>query len=163
FNGGNSNYNLLQASVRSQDFHGLTLQASYTWSHSLDTVSGDVPGNAHQDSYRAYLERASSNFDRAHLFILSYVYDIPLLRGTGLLQTIFGNWQLSGISSFQTGTPLNITLPGDNAGVGSAPYRPDLVHDPNIQGPRQTWFDPTAFAQPAPGLFGNAQRNAVRA
>jgi len=163
FNGSNSSYNSLQASLRTEQYHGLTLQASYTWSHSLDYASGDVPGNSHQDAYNWKLEHASSNFDRTHMLVLSYVYDIPFLSGKGLLKQVLGNWQFSGISNFQTGTPLNISLPGDNAFIGGAPYRPDLVHDPNTHGGRTAWFDPTAFAQPAPGRFGNASRNVVRA
>jgi hypothetical protein len=165
-NGSNSNYNALQASLRSDRFHGLTLQASYTYSHAIDYVSGDVPGNAHQDAYHAYLERGNSDFDRTQMFILSYVYDIPAPGSNKFVKAVLGNWQLSGISVFETGTPVRqpnaISLPGDNAGVGSAPYRPDLVKDPNKGGTRQQWFDPTAFAKPAPGNFGNAGRNIVR-
>jgi hypothetical protein len=160
FNDTNSNYNSLQASLRSQQYHGLTMQASYTYSHSIDYASGDVPGNSAQDAYRWNLERASSNFDRRHIMILSYVYDIPFLSGRGLVRQVLGNWQVSGISSFETGVPLNITLPGDNAGVGSAPYRPDLVSDPQAGGgSRLTWFNPNAFAKPALGAFGNSGRN----
>jgi hypothetical protein len=47
YNGGKSNYNALQASLRTDAFRGLTVQASYTYSHAIDDVSGDVPGNAH--------------------------------------------------------------------------------------------------------------------
>jgi len=61
------------------------LQASYTYSHSIDYASGDVPGNNHQDAYRWNSSvPASSNFDRRHIMILSYVYDIPY-KGTGIL------------------------------------------------------------------------------
>jgi hypothetical protein len=163
YNGSNSNYNALQASLRTDQWRGLTLQASYTYSHAIDYVSGDVPGNAHQDAYRAYLERGNSNFDRTHMLILSYVYNIPAISQQRVAKAIFGNWQLSGISSFETGTPINITLPGDNAGIGSAPYRPDLVGDWRTGGgTRETWFNRGAFAQPPPGAFGNAGRNVVR-
>lgn len=161
FNGTNSNYNSLQASLRTEQYHGLTLQASYTYSHSLDYASGDVPGNNHQDAYHWNLERASSNFDRRQILIMSYVYDIPY-KGHGIGGRVLGDWQFSGISIFETGTPLNISLPGDNAGIGGAPYRPDVVHTPTVIGTRQQWFDPTAFARPAVGSFGNAARNTVR-
>jgi hypothetical protein len=164
YNGGNSNYNALQASLRTEEYHGLTLQASYTYSHAIDEVSGDVPGNAHQDAYHAYLERGNSDFDRTQMFILSYVYNIPAPSDNRFVKAVFGNWQLSGISSFETGTPiLNITLSGDNAGVGGAPYRPNLISDPSTGGgTRQHWFNPLAFAQPAPGQFGSSGRNVVR-
>ncbi len=59
--------------------------------------------------------------------------------------------------------PVNVTLSGDNAGIGGGPYRPNLVGNPMIGGgSRQVWFNPAAFAQPAPGQFGNAGRNIVR-
>jgi hypothetical protein len=163
FNGSNSSYNSLQASVRTQQYHGLTLQASYTWSHSLDYASGDVPGNAAQNAYAWGLEYADSNFDRRQMLILSYVYDLPALKGHGILTGVLGSWQFSGISSFETGIPLNISLPGDNAGIGGAPYRPDLLSNPMTGGgSRQAWFNPAAFAAPALGQFGNAARNVAR-
>jgi len=162
-NGANSIYNSMQASLRSDQFHGLTLQASYTYSHAVDYVSGDVPGNAHQNAYATYLERASSDFDRRQILVLSYLYNIPSPSQQRFVRAVLGNWQLSGITSFQGGTPINITLPGDNAGIGSGPYRPNLVGIPsNGGGSQQEWFNPLAFARPALGLFGNSGRNVVR-
>jgi len=161
-----SSYNSLQFSLRTENYRGLTLQASYTWSHALDYVSGDVPGNSHQDAYNTKPERANSNFDRRQMLILSYVYDIPTPKTWAkALRHTLGGWTVSGISSFQSGVPLNITLPGDNAFVGGAPYRPDVIRDPNLSGAERTrerYFDPTAFSQPALGAFGNAARNNVR-
>jgi len=163
FNDTNSNYNSFQASLRTQQYRGLTLQASYTWSHSLDYASGDVPGNAAQNAYAWNLERADSNFDRRQMLILSYVYNIPFLSGKGLMRRVLGNWQVSGISSFESGIPLNVTLSGDNAGIGSAPYRPDAVSNPMTGGKtQQVWFNPAAYSRPVLGAFGNAARNNAR-
>jgi hypothetical protein len=87
------------------------------------------------------------------MLILSYIYNIPSPSSQRVVRAIFGNWQLSGISTFETGTPLNITLSGDNAGIGDAPYRPDLIGNPAIGGGSQLeWFNPAAFAQPVLGL-----------
>jgi len=109
------------------------LQTSYTWSHSIDYVSGDVPGNSHQDVYNYKLERASSNFDRTHMLIVNYIYDLPTPQSwKGAMKAVLGGWALSGICTFQSGTPLNISLSGDNAGIGGGPYRPDLVGAPNL-------------------------------
>jgi hypothetical protein len=164
FNGTNSNYNALQFSLRADDYRGLTLQTSYTWAHAIDQASGDVPGLAHQDSYNARLERSNSNFDRRHMLVVNYVYELPLLQDAGgLVRALLGSWQISGITAFQSGTPLNITLPGDNAGIGGGSYRPDAVRDPNIgDSSRERFFDPDAFAAPPRGQFGNAGRNIVR-
>jgi hypothetical protein len=165
-NSTNSNYNSLQLSMRTENYKGLTLQASYTWSHAIDYVSGDVPGNSHQNAYDTSLERAHGQYDRRQILILSYVYEIrtPTDWASALRYTL-GGWTFSGISSFQSGVPLNITLGGDNAFIGGAPYRPDAVRNPNLAGEERTrerYFDPAAFAQPAPGNFGNAARHIVR-
>jgi len=158
-----SNYNSLQFSLRTENYRGLTLQASYTWSHMLDYNSADNPGNVHQDSYNTRPERSHGAFDRRQMLLVSYVYDLPTPTSWGkALQHILGRWTVSGISSFQSGVPLNITLPGDNAGVGGAPYRPDVVRNPVLprgERRRERYFDPAAFAQPTRGKFGNAARN----
>jgi hypothetical protein len=165
-NSTSSNYNSLQFSFRTENYRGLTLQTSYTWSHAIDYVSGDVPGNSHQDVYNWHLERASSNFDRTHMLIFNYIYNIPIPASWNkAAQSVLGGWTLSGISSFQTGIPMNISLPGDNAGIGGSFYRPDVAGDPNLPSgsrTRQRYFDPTVFKQPPAGKFGNLGRNVVR-
>jgi hypothetical protein len=100
------------------------------------------------------------------MLVLSYVYEIAAPAGWSKgLRYALGNWTVSGISTFQSGVPLNITLPGDNAGIGGGPYRPDAIRDPNLSSDervRERYFDPGAFAQPARGRFGSAARNIVR-
>lgn len=161
FNETNSSYNSLQVSLRADNWRGLTLQTSYTWSHAIDYVSGDVPGVAHQDSYNWRLERGNSNFDRRQMLILNYIYEVPFGKNLrGVARHVAGGWTISGITSFQSGLPLNISFPGDNAGIGGGPYRPDLVRSPNVdQKTRERIFDPGAFAAPPRGAFGNAARN----
>ena len=170
-NATNSNYNSLQVSFRVDDWHGLTIQNSYTWSHAIDYVSGDVGGaGQHQDSYNWKAERGNADFDRRQMFIFNYVYEIPTPAAwSGARKMALGGWTLSGITSFQSGTPLNISLPGDNASKGGGTYRPNLIGDPNLgsgQRSGEKWFNPNAFANtpkdPVLG-FGNAGRNIVRA
>ncbi len=71
-------------------------------------------------------------------------------------------WQLSGISRFESGTPLNVTIPGDRAGVGGGGQRPDVVAPVVIEKELVRWFSTSSFANPALGTFGNAGRNLVR-
>jgi len=160
----NSNYNSLQFSLRTDNWKGLTLQTAYTWSHAIDYTSGDVGGNKHQNAFNLAAERGNSDFDRRQMLIFNYVYDIPTPnRWTGPIKQVLGGWTVSGIASFQSGTPLNISLPGDHVGIGSAPFRPDLVADPELSSKSRTdFFNTDAFAQPAPGVFGSAGRNVVR-
>ncbi len=164
-NSTNSSYHSLQASLRTEEWHGLTLQTSYTWSKAIDYTSGDVGGTKHQDSYNPRAERGLSSFDRRHILLFSYVYDLPTPAGwSSGLKAVLGDWTLSGISAFQTGTPLNITVAGDPHGIGQcAGCRPNGASDPNLSGgqTRDRFFNPDAFAAPAPGVFGNLGRNAV--
>ena len=85
-----------------------------------------------------------------------------------LLKNLLGGWQISGATFFRTGTPFSILRTNDIAGVGDGafgqPY--NLVGDPKVsnQSSRRApdnnfWFNPAAFAAPAAGTFGNAERN----
>ncbi len=165
FNGVNSSYNSLQVSLRSDNYHGLTLQTSYTWSHALDYNDGDVPGHIAQDPRNWKLEYASAGFDRRHVLVINYVYQIPLFnKRTGLIKTALGGWVLSGITSLQSGSPLTPGVGGDVAGVGGTNYRPNVVGDPNrgFTKSRLEWFNTAAFGPITPGVFlGNSGRNVL--
>ena len=167
----NSNYNALQVQVR-RTSGPLTLDLAYSYSHSIDD-SSDRFDNTFVNSYDLRANRASSNFDQRHILNISYVYDLPFFRGQGLAHAIVGGWQLSGITTFQTGTPFGVTFPNDNAGVGNGvgtgAYT-DVVGDPNrIAGPTMPAgqkapliYNPSAFAEPTGLTFGTSGRNFLR-
>ena len=182
-NTASSIYHGLQLSGR-KTVGALQLSASYTYSHSIDDASSAGDGSF-VDSYDLAANRASSNFDQRHVFTLSYIYDLPFFKGSGLAHTLLGGWQWSGITTIQSGTPYTITnagdggaIPGDNAGVAdgtaTAGSRPDLIADPNARipgsGPTSLGgtqygpllVNPGAFAAPQGLTFGNAGRNIVR-
>ena len=100
----NSSYNSLQVAVR-RHIGRLNFDLAYTWSHSFDDSSDRYDGNF-VDSYNLQRTWASSNFDQRHILNLGYVYDIPFFTRKGLAHTLLGGWQLSGLVTFQTGTPL---------------------------------------------------------
>jgi hypothetical protein len=68
---------------------------------------------------------------------------------------VLGGWEVSGITTFQSGRPLNTTINGDPAGIGtSGNQRPNLVGDPKLPADQRTelrWFNTAAFAAPATG------------
>ena len=120
----NSDYNSLRASVTKRYSNGLTLLASYTWSHSLDDYSGDptgtsdvtvVPGNQALGSLNNY---ASSDFDRRHRFVFSGIYDLPkFYKGaSGFARQAVNGWELASILTLQSGTPFSV-LTNDTAFV----------------------------------------------
>jgi hypothetical protein len=152
---------------------GLAFDANYTWSKSIDDAS-DVGATFHefnlpQDVTNLRAEKGLSSFDHRHRFVFTYSYDLPagaghLLAPPGFLGKLFGGWTLSGIGTFQTGAPITVNLPSDNANVGPGPaQRPNLLRNPNLTSGKsaERWFDTGAFEMPAPFTFGNAGRNLI--
>jgi hypothetical protein len=161
-----SNYNSLQVSAQ-RSAANLTFRASYTFSKSLDEASG--AGGFYrgpvQDSRNLRRDYGRSDFDIRHRFTVTYAWRIPApTRVPGWLHALASNWQLNGITTLQTGGPLNITLPFDNTGTGEFRDRPNLVGNPHVAfNPLGPYLNPAAFAQPLPGTYGNLGRNAFSA
>jgi len=107
---GTSNYNSLQVSFQRRYGKGLALGAVYTYSKSLATANGDQdlqdPFNARGFDYRA------ASWDRTHVFAANYVLDIPSvskhLGGARWLAYLTDHYQLSGVTQFMTGTPVDL-------------------------------------------------------
>src|SRR5262249_48112611 len=81
-NMGNSIYHGVEVSLNKSFSHGLTLNAGYTYSHSIDMVRDNLTGGSSASIVpNAYdirgTNRGSSDFDYRQRFSLSYVYDIP--------------------------------------------------------------------------------------
>jgi hypothetical protein len=77
------------------------------------------------------------------------------------LNYIIGGWQFTGIAQFQSGVPFDVTYTSPLVGYPTS-GRANVVgdwHVPN-QGENE-WFNPAAFAAPAPFTFGNLGRNAL--
>jgi hypothetical protein len=177
-NGASSIYHGLQASLR-RTVGALQFSVAYTYSHSIDdSSSGGDTGFV--NSYDLALNRASSNFDQRHVVAISYIYDLPIFKAKGLTHSLLGGWQVSGITSIQTGSPFTVInggggsgTPTDNAGVangiGFGSY-PDLIGDPRSNIPvtpsgafyGPSYGNPGAFAAPRGLTFGDAGRNILR-
>lgn len=159
--GSNSIYNSLQAQVRRQIKGGGTLSFSYTWSRAI-TDSSAYNENP-MDSYNFKADRGLATFHRAHVAVISYVYPLPFFKqGDAWTRNILGGWQVSGVTTFNTGLPQNITINPDQAGIGQTSQRPNVIGEWNSGGRTQyQWFNTAAFALPAAGKFGNLGRNVV--
>jgi hypothetical protein len=172
-NQANSVYHALQVSAQ-RTVGDLTLSLGYAYSHSVDD-SSDRSDTAFLNSYNVAANRASSTFDMRHSLSISYVYGLPFFKSAGLTHTLLGGWQVSGITTAQTGLPFTVTNGtnfGDNAGVGNGVgtgSRPDLVGNPHAS-ISQTEFpdvrgpvidNPGAFALPTGLTFGNVGRNTL--
>jgi hypothetical protein len=170
---GNSNYHGMTVRVERRFASGLSILSSYAWSKSIDDGSGistasDSSGVA-QDARNLRAERALSDFDVAHRWVLSYVYDLPFGKGKRIAPSskvadlLVSGWQMTGILTMQTGRPFTVTVGRDQSAPGGNADRPNLIGDPNVSDPGpDRWFNPAAFAIPAAGAFGNAGRNILR-
>lgn len=115
------------------------------------------------DSTNYKRERGLATYDRRHTFIFSCVYPLPFWRTGGeWYKRTLGGWQLSGVTTLQTGVPVNLGINGDRAGIGTAGQRPDVTGDWRQNGgQRLQWLNTAALALPALGTFGNLGRNVV--
>ena len=110
-------YNSLQVSWNTRFTHGLSFGVAYTLSKSMDNGSNQrdiIPNTYDASNLWGY-----SEFDVRHVFIANYIYELPFFKNNNnLAGKVLGGWQLSGITQFQTGTPCNVGVSTDYAGVG---------------------------------------------
>ena len=163
-NTGSSTYHSLQVNFDKRFSEGLKFQAAYTFSRGIGDVfdSGGRSVNAlPQDSYDMRAERGLLGFDRTHNLVFNYIYELPFFKGRqDAVGRILGGWEISGITTVSSGP---VASPGISTGRNGLATRPDLVGGA-IEGPRtvEQWFNTAAFAEPAPGFFGNSGRNIIR-
>jgi hypothetical protein len=106
---GVSAYDALQAHLERRMSNYVSLGASYTYSHALDEQSdiglfftGDNP-NKLRDSW------ASADFDRTHILVFNYVFQLPkLAKESSLLGKFTNGWQVVGITKLQSGQPYSL-------------------------------------------------------
>jgi hypothetical protein len=159
---GNSNYNSLQTTLKVREWHRFTSQFVYTWAHGLDDMT-QYRGTLPQDSTNLKADYASMDYDTRHNFTAVLNYDLP---NASRFKPLLNGWELSSLVSLHTGQPFTVFSSKDTTGTGEGVQRADLIGDPfagvshkfNKSG--VTWLNPAAFADPAPGTFGNSGRNA---
>jgi hypothetical protein len=168
---GDSRYKALQVWVNRRFTSRLSYSVSYTWSHAISNVPLTSFTSATTDPYDYNRDVGDSDLDRRHMFISNAVYALPTFKRWGsVASNILGDWQLNGIVTILSGTPLDVNsnvnpnyvgLSGNPAGG----FRPDLVPGVPIylngSDPTQ-YLNPAAFKLPAPGQFGNLKRGFVR-
>jgi hypothetical protein len=167
-----SNYNAMQVTFKRNLSRGLRFNFNYTWSHAIDNIAGFFKD--FQNEFDTSDQRGSSDVDVRHNFVFDASYDVPSARklfGDGTPRWIADGWQISTISQFRTGLPVNVTRQG---GVfGGFSLRPNLVPGVDPYSPTgngcsgysipNCQFNAAAFSVPA-GQFtpGNTPRNFLR-
>ena len=146
-----SNYKSLQATMKVQNWRGLTSTLNYTWSHSIDTASDGldfVPNAAMPDnSFNPRAERASSNFDVRQRMQWYWTYNLPKLQQA---KWITNGWALDGMFNFATGQPYTVSylFEGDYNGSGEYYGRPDIIGNPYTGASGTNLLNMASFAAP---------------
>jgi hypothetical protein len=171
-----SNYNGLQVQVRSRDWHGLTMQGNYTWSHGIDNQTSmyiNLASNSFQNPDCVACEKGNGDTDRRHMLVLSYYYHTPSLTkffkvNNSVARKIFDDWGLSGFTNFSTGGFGTIaSLNGDNSLTGNGKDRGTVVGPWQLPSNRTDaqrraeYFDPSGFTQNPTGQYGNVGRGVI--
>jgi len=159
-----ASYQGLSAVLRHRFSDGLQFLASYTWSHTLDVSTDSNNGGQPMNPYNWRLDYGNSNWDIRHRFVTHYLYELPFFRGSkGILHAALGDWQLSGITTLQSGMPFNVTISTDTANTSAhGAYRPNLVGTPSANcgsGHLSGCIGRAAFAIPLQYTYGTAGRN----
>ena len=185
--GGHDSYNSMQLSLTRRSLHGLVLNGQYTLGYSEGNTGGSNEAVTAGNNARALgdfdYDDGYNNYDVRHTFNLSALYNFP---GTGALK---GGWSIGGIANARSGLPIQVTItrpdivyvdasgivwnnfaagrtavvntPG--GGLSRSTRRPDLVAgvDLYIKDGGRVFLNPAAFTTPAPGQFGNLERNSI--
>ena len=167
-----SRYHGLLSSFRLRPTHGLTAQVAYTWSKNMTDATNDRDAiDVPQDRTNLHLERAPSRLNRTHVFVASYVYEVPTFN-SGFAKSTLGRhllsgWELAGITTAQSGLALNRVVQAATT-VPARGSRPNIVSDPlsgiptNPTGGIPYAFNPFAFRTTLTGQIGDAPRSPFR-
>ena len=123
------------------------------------------------DTYNRGLEKSIASFDRTHVLVFSWTYELPFGPGKRFLgqtnpivKQLVGGWQLNAIHRYQSGTPIAVSGGSDLSQLFGGGNRPNWISNDvrtavsmgNFDPARDIYLNIGAFSQPAPFTFGNA-------
>lgn len=173
-----ANYHSLQVALNKSFSRGLFMKGAYTWSKAINMSDDDGWAGLPLTNMPSALERnrALAGYDRTHMFVMSWVYELPWGKGrpmplSGFADWVVGGWRVNGIYSAYSGTPFTVSAgsaslntPGSSqtadqiaevvkigdVGPGTQYYTVTSFRDPNFQRPAGTF------------RFGTTGRNVLR-
>src|SRR5580700_1686058 len=128
----NSNYNALEMMVQKRFSHGLQFQAAYTFSKSIDD------GSTFEETLDPFNYRASrglSLFNSKQRFVVSYDWELPRTKYRGFAGRVLNDWEVSGITQFQSGFPIRLNTEDDTELINSLFFLG--TEAPSLNGPLQ--------------------------
>lgn len=146
-----SNYNALQLYLTRRQ-GAVRFTVGYTLSKAMTDASGNT--DAPEDPFDRTFNYGPASFDRRHVFVTTYTYEVPWLRGRrDILALVASGWEISGITRWQSGQYLTVT---GNSSIGAR--RGDYVGgDIRLDDRSQDrWFNTAAFANAPDNRRGTA-------
>jgi hypothetical protein len=160
-----SNYNALEMMLQKRFSHGLQFQAAYTFSKSIDDGS-TFEETLNPFNFRA--SRALSLFNSKQRFVVSYDWELPIAKRSGLTGKLINDWEVSGITQFQSGFPIRLDTEDDNELVNSLFFlgteAPSLNGPLQILNPKKTggfYLNYNQFSDPPLGSFNNGTQRTI--
>ncbi len=160
---GSSDYNALQLKAERRFANGLSFVLSYTWSKNMDVGSAGYRNPV----INRNLDRGLSANNAANRVVAAYTYQLPIGPGQpwlskGILGNVIGGWQISGITTFQSGFSLTPGLSNNNCVCGNNLAVPNVTGNP-MTGSQTLgqWFNTGVFTYPAQYTVGNAGRGII--
>ncbi|MBM3782873.1 MAG: TonB-dependent receptor [Acidobacteria bacterium] len=165
-NGLSTIYHSLQASLEKRFSGGVSALLSYTKSKLISesqAIGGGGDAAAGSGDYRIgrlnrRIDRAIDSDDVSQRMVASGLWELPFAKNSGrMTRGAFGGWQLNGIWTLQTGTPLVVRGTNNFTGIGY----PNVTGNPTLPRGERTparWFNTQAFANPPDFTIGNAPR-----
>ncbi|MBB6147046.1 hypothetical protein HNQ77_005031 [Silvibacterium bohemicum] len=172
-----SNFNALAVRLRKRMQQGISLGATYTYSHSIDNASsiggnGGTSAGVAQNWQNLLAEESNSSFDIRHQVKGDFVYELPFgpdahfLTGGSFLSHALNGLSVSGTFDFATGNPLTPHYEAAVADVSrgsTGSLRPDRIPGVSLTtggGTLDNWFNKDAFTTP-PAIYGSASRFSI--
>jgi hypothetical protein len=160
-----SNYNALEMMLQKRFSHGLQFQAAYTFSKSIDDGS-TFEETLNPFNFRA--SRALSLFNSKQRFVVSYDWELPIAKRSGLTGKLVNDWEVSGITQFQSGFPIRLDTEDDNELINSLFFLGTEAHSLNgplqILNPKKNggfYLNYNQFSDPPLGSFNNGTQRTI--
>jgi len=159
-----SDYQSLQVKFDRRFSNGFLLTTAYTYSKAINYA--DNGGGLFINAIPS-LNRARSSNNPTHIFVQSYIYELPFGKNrrwfqSGIARYVLGDWSVNGILTLDAGLPLSFTTSSVTLNAPGNGNRPNVAGTPSILGnvgPGTLWFDTSGFSAPAPATYGNVGRN----
>jgi hypothetical protein len=170
-----ANYNAFTARFQREFSGGFNFLANYTWSKAItNTMEGGANTPLNQMGSCLACDRGLAAFNAPQRLTFASVWYFPLGRGKRFFQNaspfwdhVVGGWGIDGIATFQSGNPFTVNAPNNTADpltnfrANQLCNGRDKLQNTDLRTNGLYWFNPTCFAAPQAGFFGDSGVNII--